>query len=149
MTIEPFAVRFMKVALAITQMERGMTVDQALQVIATENLTPEQIQLPSFTGFINIQQAIAKREAPHITNNLILEESAAPTTNTNFANLRLVVIFPLGEHGFVYIDQHVRRGVISPEIAKRLMQVAEHYMTATTQPDTLEAEMRDYYITLG
>ena len=101
-----------------------MAVDHEGGVIALQNLTEADIASESFTGFKNIAQVAPGSTSPFITNNMVLDANMASATNTNFANLRLVIVFPLSNIGSVYIDQHVRQGVVTPQMADRLMRTA-------------------------
>ena len=137
-------VRFMHFALAITGAQRGMAVDTNGTVLAAVNLSDAELSAPDFTGFINIEQAVASSERPYVTNNLIPDPDDAPNTNTNFTNLRLVVIFPLDAQGAVYIDQHVNQGVLPNAEIARLMRVAEMLMTSD-ETDADDAKFRAVY----
>lgn len=143
---ETFPIHFLQLALAVTGAERGMAVDRDLTVLHTVNLPEDPTQEADFVGFENIRQAYDTDERPHITNNVILDSQAAPNTNTNFANLRLVVVFPLDELGAVYIDKHVSQGVIVQEDAERLMRLAAHLIRKERldiNPDDLHALYQD------
>ena len=140
---DQFLARFMNVALNVTTAERGMAVNSKGTVVASTNLT-EQITDPDFSGFKNIEQAYLDNDAPHITNNMILDPNMAPTTNTNFANLHMVVVFPLEGIGAIYIDQHVRKGVVPPHIATRIMNMAQS-IVKQGRLDATEDEMTALY----
>lgn len=141
---DTFLNRFMRLALDVTGAERGMVVDSDLNVVSAVDLPDNVIQTDDFSGFENIRQAYRTGERPHITNNVILEDDAAPTTNTNFANLRLVVVFPLDEMGAVYIDKHITQGVIDKTDAERLMRLAEHLIEQGQLELTQEAMSERY-----
>jgi len=136
----------MHFARQLTGAERAMAVAPDGAVLDTHGLTSEMIQAEDFTGFRNIEQAVASNETPHITNNGVLEPEAAPTTNTNFANLRLVVIFTLGDAGFVYVDQYVRNGAIDQETTQRIQQFARLWL-ADGKTDLSTADMLTQYST--
>lgn len=125
-----FPKAFMHFTVQLTGVERAMAVAPDGTVLDAHGLTEAMINGETFTGFQNIQQAIDSGEAPHVTNNTILDPEAAPNTNTNFANLRVVVVFPLGDEGFVYVDQHVRHGVIEQDVLERLQQFADNWLAA-------------------
>lgn len=125
---EPFAATFLHLALAVTQAERGMAVTPDRQIVTLINLTDETVNADDFTGFDNIARAQELAESPHLTNNLILDPEAAPNTNTNFANLRIVAILLLGDAGAVYLDQPVRQGVFPQAVLQRLADVSSHVL---------------------
>jgi hypothetical protein len=124
MTAADFLTTFMTFALNASGAERGMAVDGDLNVIGLHNLAQAEVEAPIFSGFENIRQAYERNERPHITNNQILDPTEAPKTNTNFANLRLVVVFPFDDLGSVYMDQHVSTGAPAKNQIERLMRVA-------------------------
>ncbi len=124
MTATHFLTTFLAFALQASTAERGMAVDGDMTVVGLENLTQAEIDAPAFTGFENIRQAYERNERPHISNNQILDPQSAPKTNTNFANLRLVVVFPFDDLGAVYIDQHVSTGAPEKNQIERLMATA-------------------------
>lgn len=125
-----FPLAFMHFAVEATGAERAMAIAPDGSVLGVQGLTEATLQSTDFTGFRNIEQAVASGEQPHITNNMVLDPDAAPNTNTNFADLRLVVVFPLAGEGFVYIDQHVRNGVIEQTVVDRLQQLASGWLAA-------------------
>ncbi|MEM6283201.1 MAG: hypothetical protein AAF787_13480 [Chloroflexota bacterium] len=141
---DAFAVTFLHLALDVTGAERGMALDSARNVMDMVNMTEATFDEGDFTGFINVQQAYERNERPHITNNIILDEAAAPDTNTNFAALRVVIVFTMDDHGAVYIDQHISHGVIPKADVEQLMLVADHAIAN----DMLAADvqtLRDLY----
>jgi hypothetical protein len=135
-----FMKHLMHFALTVSDAERAVAFDAENRVLAYENISEEDIYAPTFSGFQNVAQALAANEQPHITNNMILEPNLAPTTNTNFANLRLVVVFPLGEYGSVYIDQHVRRGVVDKARVHRIQTLMSMWI-ASGSTDLVQADM--------
>ncbi|MEO0560915.1 MAG: hypothetical protein AAF125_02305 [Chloroflexota bacterium] len=125
---ENFLNHLMHFAIYATGAERGMAVNAAGEVVAVQGLPDDIASDSTFTGFRNIEQAYQDGERPHITNNMILDVSQAPKTNTNFANLRLVAVFLLDDMGAVYVDIRVRRGVIGQEDATRVQELAEGWV---------------------
>ncbi len=114
-----FLTNFMRLALAVTGAERGMAADGSLSIVATANLEQADVLSTQFIGIEVIRQALDSGE-PIITNNAVSDPRRAPVTNTNFSNLRVVVVIPVEELGAVYLDQHIRKGVIRKEIVDRL-----------------------------
>ncbi|MBZ0286757.1 MAG: hypothetical protein K8I30_04015, partial [Anaerolineae bacterium] len=78
----------------------------------------------NFIGIDVIRRALESGEAI-VTNNAVSDVSHAPNTNTNFSNLRLVVVIPAGGHGAVYLDQLMRKGVIPKDRVNRLLVLGE------------------------
>lgn len=118
-----FLVNFMRLALQKTGAERAMAADGNLSIVATMNLEQADLLSPQFTGIEVIRQALDEGE-PIITNNAVMDPERAPVTNTSFSNLRVVVVIPVEEYGAVYLDQHIRMGVIPKEVVNRLWMVA-------------------------
>ena len=114
-----FLTNFLRLALNITGAERGMAADDGLAIVATANLEQADVLSPQFTGIEVIRQALDSGE-PIITNNAVSDARRAPVTNTNFSNLRVVVVIPVEDRGAIYLDQHIRKGVFRKEIVDRL-----------------------------
>ncbi len=112
----------MIVARDLTQAERGVIVDKDLNILKLENVDTAFLESNEYIKFakVNLQQAIVNNEAI-IGNNVIQDMSAAPTTNTNFANLRMALVLPVVGHGAIYLDRPIRSGVISKNTVDRLM----------------------------
>src|SRR5690349_14057009 len=108
---ENFLSNFMHAALAITGAERALVVDSDLTIIDMVNLAQSDVLADNFIGIDIIRRALESGEAI-VTNNAVSDVAHAPNTNTNFSNLRLIVVIPAGGHGAVYLDQLMRKGVI-------------------------------------
>ena len=121
---ETFLSNFMHVALDITGAERALVVDPDLTIIDMINLDQSDVLADNFIGIDVIQRALQSGEAI-VTNNAVSDVTNAPNTNTNFSNLRLVVVIPAGGHGAVYLDQLMRKGVIPKDRVNRLMELGE------------------------
>jgi hypothetical protein len=119
---EHFMEHFMNAARSITRVERGMVVDLDLQVLAAINLDQSTLDSPQFVHLATaaLRKALEGNE-PLITNNIIGDIQDAPTTNTNFSDLRVIVALPLKGYGALYLDQHIRYGIIPREVIDRLM----------------------------
>ncbi len=126
----------MIVARDLTQAERGVIVDKDLNILKLENVDTGFLESNEYIKFakVNLQQAIANNEAI-IGNNVIQDMSAAPTTNTNFANLRMALVLPVAGHGAIYLDRPIRSGVISKNTVDRLMVLISAVLSNGTQPD--------------
>ena len=121
---ETFLSNFMHVALDITGAERALVVNPELTIVDMVNLEQSDVLADNFIGMDVIQRALQSGESI-VTNNAVSDGSHAPNTNTNFSNLRLVVVIPAGGHGAVYLDQLMRKGVIPKDRVNRLMELGE------------------------
>ncbi|HEX2619404.1 MAG TPA: hypothetical protein VHL11_04630, partial [Phototrophicaceae bacterium] len=65
-------------------------------------------------------------------------------TNTNFANLRVVVCIPVKGHGAVYLDQHIRNGIIPRDMIDRLTEVVFN-IQKNQQEDASEEQILTLY----
>jgi hypothetical protein len=121
-----FLAAFMHAAREITSAERGLAVDRDFKLQDRLNLPDETLQAPRFANLANItlRQAMDQNE-PIVTNNIITSPSEAPVTNTNFSDLRVVIVIPVEGIGAVYLDQHIRQGVIPRDIVEALYRLAQ------------------------
>jgi len=112
--------------MRITAAERGLTVNMAFEVLRVVNFAEDVKTDAAFWNFaLQTFHKAAETRQPVLTNNIITDPSQAPTTNTNFANLRVVVVFPVKQEGCVYIDQPVKRGAFTRQQVDRLRQMIE------------------------
>ena len=117
----------MEAAKKITHAERCMVVNTDLELLEMINVDRAMVESTAFGEFaLECLREAIKSDEVVITNNVITDPSDAPTTNTNFANLRVVVALPLVGHGAVYLDQHIRNGIIPRQMIERLMRMANH-----------------------
>lgn len=128
---QAFLSQFLSAALQITNAERGMAVDTDLTVLEMHNLDEKMVQMPEFgdLAFQALGDAISQRETI-LTNNVITDPAQAPITNTNFSELRVVVAIPVLGVGAIYLDQHIRNGIIPRENIEKLQEVATRVVTA-------------------
>ncbi len=56
----------------------------------------------------------------------------------------MVVAFPVAGEGAIYLDQHIRRGIVPKETIEKLMQFAV-YLVENDQTDTSAADMVEQY----
>lgn len=129
----------------MTNVERGLVVDTNLEVISMIGLTPDDIQEATFKDLAthSVRKALDEQETV-ITNNTISNPDDAPVTNTNFHDMRIIVAFPVGNIGAVYVDQYLRRGIITSNVVERLRAFAEHCLTTNQLEDTPEALYKRY-----
>ena len=129
--------------MAKTRAQRGLAVDSDLTVLTAANLSEDDYDAEDFNAFECIRKAYRSQRRPFVANNVFLNEDATPSTNRSLTNLRLVVVFTLGHHGAVYIDQLVSAGMISRQEAQHLMRVADAALeqpnAASLDADALEA----------
>ena len=140
-----FLSNFLKVAKRITHAERCMVVDTNLKVLDSINIDQAMIETSAFGEFAMecLREALDTGDAV-ITNNVITDPSDAPTTNTNFSNLRVVVALPIKDQGAVYLDQHIRNGIIPKQMIERIMRLIS-YIQENKLEDKDESELYDLY----
>lgn len=139
-----FLKTFMSVCYEVTAAERGMAVDTELALLDTINIEADLLQSTRFSTLANsaLKQALERDEAV-ITNNIITDPSEAPVTNTNFSDLRVVVAIPIKAMGAIYLDQHIRRGVIAREVIQNLYLLGQQVVAkgqTELSPDDLMAQ---------
>jgi hypothetical protein len=139
-----FLGKFLRISKDIVRADRGMAVDHDLNVVTTFNLSQDVMNSPRFQE--SAEKALHKAfedEQVTLTNNIISDPSQAPTTNTNFADLRAVVVIPLGNHGAVYLDQPIR-GMVSRETIERLRRFTQHILEEGLE-DASETQLAEWY----
>lgn len=142
-----FLSNFMRLALQYTGAERGMACDAELAIVDTLNLEQVDLLSDNFMGIETLRRAYEKGE-PIITNNAVMDPAMAPNTNTNFTNLRVIVVIPALPYGGIYVDQPIRRGIISKEIVNRLMMLAS-YAIENEYTEISEAQLGQLYEQMG
>lgn len=142
-----FLANLMRLAQSETGAERAMAADGDLSILATLNLEQADLMSVQFNGIEIIRQALDDGQ-PIITNNAVIDPRHAPVTNTNFSNLRVVVVIPVEEYGAIYLDQHIRRGVIPKELVNRLWRLAGHVVDSGAMECSLE-ELQALYEKIG
>jgi hypothetical protein len=135
---EKLLTNLMHFALRVTGAERGMALDSTSQVVALVGLTEDELASPEFTGFDNIVKALSLGSRPFLTNNMILDPSDAPITNTMFTDLRLVVVFPFDQLGAIYIDQPIRDGVLQQDMLDQIQHFARTWLER--EPEELSVD---------
>ena len=140
-----FLLNFMEAAKKITRAERCMVVNTELKLLEAVNVDRAMVESTAFGEFALecLRKALQKNEVI-ITNNVITDPSDAPTTNTNFSNLRVIVALPLAGHGALYLDQHIRNGIIPRQMIERLMQLAQ-YVLENNLEDSSDSELHDLF----
>ncbi len=146
---ESFLAKFMQTVKGITGAKRLMAVDNNMNLVETINLEPEVLESAQFSelAYDCLNRAIEQGE-PIITNNIITDPTQAPVTNTNFSDLRVIVAFPVSGHGAIYLDQHIRYGIISRETTDKLMHLVNHIIK-NNLTDSKEADFLELYQELG
>lgn len=124
-----FLENLLTAVIEITVAERGLAVSEDLTVQKVNNFDGAMLESTEFMEFANacLQRAIDTNDAV-VTNNIITDISEAPTTNTNFSDLRVIVALPIKDHGAIYVDQHIRNGVIAKEVTDKLMQLVNRLL---------------------
>ena len=136
---DAFLLNVMQVIKTIAKADRSLAVDGDMNLMGTDNVSEEDLETPSFSSFAldSLQEAL-DTGTTNISNNVIADLSEAPTTNTNFANLRMLVSFPVDGHGAIYIDQSVRRGVISKDKVALLMELIQYLLDNDMEEASVE-----------
>ena len=140
---ETFLSNFMHAALRITGAERALVVDNDLSIVDMVNLDQSDVLTEDFIGVDVVRQVLESGE-PVVTNNAVSDASNAPNTNTNFSNLRLIVVIPAAGYGAVYLDQLMRLGVIPKDKINRLMELGEQ-IAQSQQLEISADEMDERY----
>jgi hypothetical protein len=140
-----FLTLFMAFALQATGADRALAVDSDMNLLETVNLDDDDMQAQDFNAMDCVERALDSG-LPLITNNAVIDPDQAPVTNTQFRNLRLVVVIPVAGWGAVYIDQPISKGVIPKETVSRLMKLGAD--TAASEAATLE-DLAETYRTIS
>lgn len=142
---DSFLHNFLRAARIITETERGLAVNNAMQIVTSVNVDQATIESAVFLSFALecMRQARSHGEAI-ITNNTIRDISEAPNTNTSYANMRAAVALPVADYGAVYLDQYVKHGIVKRETLDRLMRVIAH-IASTQQEDSSEQRIIEMY----
>jgi hypothetical protein len=141
-----FLSRYLQIALQVTEAERGLAVDRQLQVIDHVNLDDRTMQNPEFMTFaITWLTRALEDQSTVITNNIITDPAKAPHTNTNFSDLRSVVCMPINKHGAIYLDRHIRSGLIAREVIDRLTEMSSQLTPEEMENESAEALLERFY----
>jgi hypothetical protein len=116
-----------------------MAVDRNLKVLERINLDDDTLKTPRFSVLANatLRRAMDNDDAI-LTNNVVTNPSEAPLTNTTFSDLRVIVVIPVGELGGIYLDQHIRQGVIAREVIDDLHSLSKQALAQGTLPTAEE-----------
>ena len=140
-----FLKNFMQVTEKITEADRFMAIDRDGNIIDTINLTADLINSPDFADVANISIGKCFETGKFlITNNIITDPSEAPKTNTQFSDLRVVVVIPVGDMGAIYLDQPIRYGVIPRETVENLVKLVDN-VQSNDQYDMSTEAMESLY----
>lgn len=122
---------FLTFVLNVTKAERGLLVDDGLRVHASRHLDAAVLASESFMELASqvLAQAIETGQ-PVIANNVVTNPDEAPTTNTAFADLRVIVGLPIARVGALYLDRVVKHGVFDRQQLERLMRFSAEALTA-------------------
>lgn len=140
-----FLATYLRFTKNVTRAARAMAVDTQLNVVDAINLEQADLEDSKLGDLAAdcLTRAIENGEAV-ITNNVITDPSQAPVTNTNFSDLRVVVAFPVAGHGAIYLDQHIRHGIIGKDVIDKLMRFAVK-LDAEGHDDEDENELASLY----
>lgn len=142
---QQFLDNLLKAAKKITHSDRSLAVDTDYKVVITLDIDDDILQSDKFMDFaLQCLQEAVDSEDIVITNNVITNPEDAPTTNTNFANLRLVMTLPVAGYGAIYLDRHIRNGVVAKEMIERLMRLIT-YLIEEQKYESEDAEIIELY----
>ena len=132
---ETFLENLLGIVIDLTSTERGLAVDGDLAVQKARNMDSALLESEDFMDFTNgcLREALDSGDTV-FTNNVITDLSEAPTTNTNFSNLRVIVALPIDTKGAIYIDQHIKNGVIHKEIIEKIERLIGELLPVSDQP---------------
>jgi hypothetical protein len=119
-------VAFLNAAMEIGACDRGMAVDDEMNILDSINLNDETRQSPRFNLLMSVavRRSLDTNEAI-ITNNVVTSAAEAPLTNTSFSDLRMVVAIPLEGLGAIYMDKPVKQGIIPRQMVDTLYEVGQ------------------------
>jgi hypothetical protein len=142
---EQFLKRFLNMACVTTGAERALSVNEQLEVVDRFNVDESLLSDTVFWPLTSklLQQAHETGE-PILTNNMIQDPSQAPTTNTNFSSLRVIVVLPIAGHGIIYLDQKIKTGVFTREVLRKLTATLNQ-VTEAQRIDISEEALRALY----
>lgn len=138
-----FLSNFMRVALEITGAERAVACDAESAIINFHNIEQTDLLSEKFSGMEIVRQSL-ESGLPIITNNAVSSITDAPVTNTNYSNLRVIVVIPIAGVGAIYLDQPIRKGIIPKDKVDRLAALAQRAAT-----DSSAAELKSLYQEIG
>ena len=132
---ENFLENLLGAVIDLTTTERGLAVDSDLAVQKARNIDSTLLESEEFMEFTNgcLREALDSGDTV-FTNNVITDLSDAPTTNTTFSNLRVIVALPIETKGAIYIDQHIKNGVIHKEIIAKIERLIDELLPVSDQP---------------
>lgn len=133
------------VASRITGAERGLVVDDQVQILTVRGIPQEELESQEFDGFslAKLREALHSGEAI-IANNIFTDVAEAPTTNTNFAELRIAVALPINGYGAIYLDRYVTNGVITRQTMEQFMRLVDHVLSSANTKFTYNDLLRLY-----
>jgi hypothetical protein len=140
-----FLENFMYAARKITSAECGLAVDAQLKPVVFVDPEHDDADPATLGQFALdcLRQAMTSGEAI-ITNNVITDPAEAPSTNTSFTDLKVVVALPVAHLGAIYLDRHIRKGIIPKQMVDRLMWLVSYSLGAKRE-DCSEAELIEMY----
>jgi hypothetical protein len=106
----------------LTRADRCLIVNEDMRALSSRGLDEATLTSEAFTDLASqVLVHAAETGAPVITNNIITDPAEAPTTNTSFSDLRIVVALPIPQVGALYMDRPVKHGVFDHMLLQRLM----------------------------
>lgn len=118
-----FLSEFMRFATQATRADRGMVIDMNRNVVDKLNMDNASLQNKRFVELLQVALDEAEESGDLVTANNLIHPENAPETNTHLHQLRLIFVMPFPAMGYVYIDQHVRNGIIKQDLVERIINL--------------------------
>jgi hypothetical protein len=130
MTLERLE-NYLTFVLMVTQADRCLIVDEQGQTLASRHFDSGMLNSEAFVELASqvLKHAI-ETNRPVITNNIIVDPAEAPTTNTAFSDLRIVVGLPVPGVGALYMDRPVRHGAFDRALLDQLIQFSSKVLSS-------------------
>jgi hypothetical protein len=122
---------YLTFVLTVTQADRCLIVDEQQQTLASRHFDSGVLNSEAFVELASqvLKHAI-ETNRPVITNNIIVDPAEAPTTNTAFSDLRIVVGLPVPGVGALYMDRPVRHGAFDRALLDQLIQFSSKVLSS-------------------
>jgi hypothetical protein len=122
---------YLTFVLTVTQADRCLIVDEQQQTLASRHFDSGVLNSEAFAELASqVLKHAMETNRPVITNNIIIDPAEAPTTNTAFSDLRIVVGLPVPGVGALYMDRPVRHGAFDRALLDQLIQFSPNVLNA-------------------
>lgn len=132
----------MHFAQKVTEAERCMAARSDLSILGAINLDEQTYENPEFRKItVPVLEQALKDQHVVLANNTITDPTLAPTTNTSYSNMRIIVAIPVIQIGVIYLDRQIRHGIIERNLLDRLHRLsseAAHQMDSSMDTEALQ-----------